>query len=40
MERSGAAMVSGVARAEHETAGKEVVIVNGKLLARRSLPGR
>jgi hypothetical protein len=40
MERSGAGLVSNDSRAEDGTAEKEVMIVNGKMFARRSLPGR
>jgi hypothetical protein len=39
-ERSGARMASDGDRADSGTAEKETMIVNGKMLARRSLPRR
>jgi hypothetical protein len=40
MERPGARVASNGIRAEDGTAEKEVMIVNGKTFARRSLPDR
>lgn len=40
MERPGVPMVSCGGGAARETAEKELMIVNGKVFARRSLPGR
>jgi hypothetical protein len=40
MERPGARMARSVGMGGHETAQKEAMIVNGKMFARRSLPGR